>query len=67
MPHALSLPSYIRDTTDLLKYIEGVQIPLDALLVAIYIEALYSSIPHKQDVRMVGSFLMEQDKNTWPL
>lgn len=31
------------------------------------IEALYSSIPHKQGVWTAGTFLMDQDRNTWPL
>lgn len=48
LPHVMRLPSYIRDTTDLLKHIKGIQIPPDALLVAIDVEALYSSIPHEQ-------------------
>lgn len=40
MPHVRSLPSYIRDTTDLLQCLERIQIPLDALLMVIDIEAL---------------------------
>lgn len=34
---------------------------------AVDIEALYSSIPHKRGIRMAGSFLMAQDHNTWAL
>lgn len=67
MPHVRSLPLYIRDTTDLMQHLEGIQIPLDALLVAIDIEALYSSIPHERGVLTAGSFLGEQDTTTWPL
>lgn len=63
MPHVLGLPSYIRDTTDLLKHIKGIQIPPDALHLAINIEALYSSIPHEQGIRMAESFLTEQDQS----
>ena len=67
MPHVVSLPSYIRDTTDLLRHIEGTQVPPDALLVALDVEALYSSIPHERGVRMAGSFLYEQENTSWPL
>lgn len=67
MFHVRSLPSYIRDTTNHLKHIEGIQIHPDALLMAIDIEAFYSSIPHKQCVRMAGSFLREQEQSSWPL
>lgn len=38
----------------------------DALLIAIDIEALYSSIPHKQGIGVVKAFLQEQDPTTWP-
>lgn len=59
-PHVRQLP-YVRDTLDLLKQIEGVAVPPDALLVTLDVEALYSSIPHEQGVRMVRSFLMEEN------
>lgn len=67
MPHVCSLPSYIRDTTDLLRHLEGIQVPQNALLMAINIEALYSSIPPERGVRMVGSFLREQERTSWLL
>lgn len=50
VPHVRSLPSYIRDTTDLLKHLKGTQIPPNALLVAIDIEVLYSIIPQDRAV-----------------
>lgn len=65
-PHVRRLPSYVRDTLDLLKQIEGVAVPPDALLVTLDVEALYSSIPHEQGVGMVRSFLMEEDHHAWP-
>lgn len=66
MPHVLSLPSYIHDTTDLLRHIEGIQVPWDSLLVAIDVESLYSSIPHENGVLMAESFLMEEERTSWP-
>lgn len=38
LPHVTALPSFIKDTTDLLKQIEDITIPPDAYLVAIDIE-----------------------------
>lgn len=67
MPHKLSLPSYIRDTTDQLKHIDGIRAPRDSLLVAINIKALFSSIPLEQGDLTAKSFMMEQDRTTWPL
>lgn len=42
-PHVVALPSYIKDTSDLLKNLDGLHVPQGCLLVAIDIEALYSS------------------------
>lgn len=67
LPHVSGLPSYIRDTSDLLRHIEGIQIPRDALLVAIDVESLYSSIPHEKGIATARSFLMEQEDTSWPL
>ena len=65
MPHVTCLPSYIWDTQDLLRHIEGTHVPLDALLVAVDIEALYSSIPHERGIWVIECFLREQDHTTW--
>lgn len=67
LPHVLGLPSHIRDTSDLLRHIEGIQVPRDSLLVAIDVESLYSSIPHKKRVVTARLFLMEQEHTSWPL
>lgn len=60
-----SLPSYIKDTLDLLKHIKGHNLPPGALLVTIDVEALYLSIPHEKGVQMARSFLMEQPHTQW--
>lgn len=61
MLHVLDLPSYTRDTLDLLKQIEDMVVPPDALLVTLDVETLYSSIPHEQGIQTVCTFLREQD------
>lgn len=56
MPHVPCLPSYIWDTSDLLRHIEVTHAPPGALLMAVDIEALYSSIPHERSIRVIRSF-----------
>lgn len=46
-PHVLSIPSYIRDTIHLLQNVDELQVLTEALLVAIDVQALYTSIPTK--------------------
>lgn len=46
-----SLFSYTKDTLNLLKHIEGLSVPQDALLVSLDVEALYRSIPHDRGWR----------------
>lgn len=40
---------------------------MEALLVTIDIEALYSSIPHDLGINIVSIFLHERDKSQWPM
>lgn len=56
-PFVLSLPSYLRDTTDLLGKLEGVSFGDHFWLCSIDVEALYSSIPHNCGLRAVKDFL----------
>lgn len=66
-PHVMGLPSYLKDTLELLKVIESIIAPPGAILVAIDIEALYSSIFHGKGVEEVSGFLRQQDSNSWQL
>lgn len=59
-PHVTTLPSYIKYTADLLKNLDGLNVPAGCLLVAIDIKALYSSIPHNQGIETVSRFLGER-------
>lgn len=56
-PFVTSLPSYLRDTTDLLLKLEGVSFEGETLLCSIDVEALYSLIPHDCGIRAVKTFL----------
>lgn len=65
MPHVTKLPSYVKDTLDLLKILDGLTIPSDALLVTSVVEALYASIPHDLGLQTIKTFLMEKDHRQW--
>lgn len=51
------LPSYTRDTTDLLCKIDGIQLERDMILVICDIESLYTSIKHEDGLRATSYFL----------
>lgn len=51
------LPSYVRDTRDVLKAIQGVDCPSGSWLVGIDVESLYTLIPHDCGLRAVAHFL----------
>lgn len=51
------LPSYIRDTLDVLAKIEEVTVSPGTLLVGIDVESLYTSIPHAWGLAAVAHFL----------
>ncbi|CAJ0951533.1 unnamed protein product, partial [Ranitomeya imitator] len=56
-PFVVSLPSYIRDTMDLLRKLEGISLEPGTLLASIDVEALYSSIPHEHGIGGVRHFI----------
>lgn len=53
-PHVNSLVSYIQDTADFLRSLDGICVPEGVWLVAIDVEALYNSITHKMDLYLSG-------------
>ncbi|KAM4034769.1 LOW QUALITY PROTEIN: uncharacterized protein ACNLHF_021459 [Anomaloglossus baeobatrachus] len=56
-PFVLSLGSYLSDTTDLLKKLEGLTFEEGTLLVGIDVESLYSSIRHDLGLAAAKYFL----------
>lgn len=65
MSQVIRLPSYMCDTLDLLKQIEVVSVPPNALLMTIDVEALYSSISQERGIGVVKTFLKEQNQVQW--
>lgn len=58
--HVERLPSYLKDTLQLLQLLDELTTPTNSLLITFDIEALYSSIPHEKGLETVKGFLMEQ-------
>ncbi|XP_056423038.1 uncharacterized protein LOC130362492 [Hyla sarda] len=60
-----TLPSYLRDTTDVLRRMEHIHMDSDMLIVTCDVESLYTSIHHVDGLRAVQAFLMmsEVDDN----
>ncbi|XP_056407822.1 uncharacterized protein LOC130303807 [Hyla sarda] len=56
-PFVLCLPSYLRDTMDLLLKIQDIIMEEDYWLCSIDVEALYSSIPHNFGINAVAHYL----------
>lgn len=52
-----TLPSYVRDTGDVLNKIEDLAFTGKVLLVGIDVEALYTSIPHEWGISAVFHYL----------
>ncbi|XP_053571499.1 uncharacterized protein LOC128661246 [Bombina bombina] len=56
-PFLLTLPSYVKDTTDLLKKLDGVVVGEKTILASLDVESLYSSIPHNVGLLAIKRFL----------
>ena len=48
-PLVKSLPSYIKDTKEFIKYIESAKIPKDCILCTLDVSSLYTNIPTEED------------------
>ncbi|CAJ0961582.1 unnamed protein product [Ranitomeya imitator] len=56
-PFVTALPSYIRDTSDLLTKLEGVVVEPDTIIASIDVQALYSSIRHRDGLRAIEYYI----------
>jgi hypothetical protein len=52
-PIAASQPTYIKDTTDIIRKLQNLKLPQDALLTAIDIKAMYTNINHNEAITNV--------------
>ncbi|CAJ0922466.1 unnamed protein product [Ranitomeya imitator] len=58
---AISAPSYVRDTSDFIKSLEGVQVIDSTWLVSFDVTSLYTSIEHARGLSVVGATLAGSD------
>ena len=58
-PLVPNIPIYIKDTTDFINTIEGIQLDSTDLLVTIDVSALYTSIPHNEGLLAINKTLKE--------
>ena len=58
-PLVPNIPTYIKDTTDFINTIEGIQLDPTDLLVTIDVSALYTSIPHNEGLMAINKALEE--------
>lgn len=66
-PYAEKLPSFIKDTTDMIVLIESLgPIPDDVILATFDVESLYTNVPHEGGLHAVSHFLEQQDQDARP-
>lgn len=56
-PFVEALPSYVKDTTDLIQRLDGITIEDEWWLASIDVEALHTSIPHDLGLESIAYFL----------
>ena len=69
-PLIKALPSYLKDTTELINQLKELIIEPDTLLVTIDVKSLYTCIPHKEGIQACAEALensMNKPSSTPPL
>ena len=57
-PYVLSLPSYVKDSTDVINKISEIKdLPRDTILVTLDVESLYTNISHERGLDALGFYL----------
>ena len=49
-PFVKELPSYLKDSTEFIKLVEGTPLPASSILASIDVSSLYTNIPHKDGI-----------------
>lgn len=65
-PYVHKLPSYVRDTTDVLNKINNLSDTTWNYLVTMDVESLYTNIDHTEGLRAVNHYLSEREEMTPP-
>lgn len=67
-PYAENLPSFVKDTTDMILLIKSAElIGNDVLLVTFNVELLYTNVLHDRGLDAIVQFYEQQDPDIWPL
>ena len=61
-PYVQRLPSYVKDTTELINQIEQLKLPTNCYLASIDVSSLYTNIPHKEGIQNVLHFLTNHEE-----
>ena len=62
-PHMKSLPSYIKDTTQLINELRELSVEPDTFLVTIDVKSLYTCIPHSEGIQACTEALLKSKEN----
>lgn len=65
-PYVHRLPSYVRDTTDVLNRLSRVDDTVSDFMVTMDVEALYTNIDHSDGLRAVSHYLSDREELTPP-
>ncbi len=63
---AQQLPSYIQDTTHVLKVLSDMRVPDNSFLVTLDVESLYTNIAHNDGLKALQHFLMNRPIDSLP-
>lgn len=63
--HVMELPSYTKDTINLLQILMKLEVPDSAILVTIDVESLYNGIPHDLGIAAIGQILRQRATTEW--
>ena len=62
-PHMKALPSYIKDTTQLINELRELSVEPDTFLVTIDVKSLYTCIPHSEGIQACTETLLKSKMN----
>ena len=64
-PMVEKLPSYVKDTTDFIKKLDGIKTtPDNCYLVTMDVKSLYSNIPHTEGIKSTETFMRKHNAPT---
>lgn len=65
-PHVVTLPSFIKDSMDLIKLLKDIHLPANIMLATFDVESLYTNIPHDGGISAIEFFLSAYHETRTP-